>query len=372
MPPEVKRPALTPDDVRSWTDVLLDAFNYQEFRRAIYYGTGRRIEREVNIRDGDSYIFQAVLELAVRGGWFEALVRALRKDNPENGTLRDAAEAIGIEPAPPAVPDASEQGALEKLVRARSPFVNLQEFIARLSAVGSRMCRIEVDGGTTMGTGWLVGPDLVLTNYHVIEEVHQTVVKPDAVACRFDFAADTVDTTNTGKPGDGGAPIGTLASDWLLAHSPYSEVDITGGGDPKDDELDYAVLRLSKPLGEEAMATGRPRHWLELTSNPPAVGKGDILLVSQHARGRPLELTFGQVLGFNGNATRIRHDANAEQGSSGSPCFTIALNPVGLHHASGPGKKFRYNQCIPIRRVIDHLMEQGIAPFWKDDHGVRQ
>ena len=92
---------------------------------------------------------------------------------------------------------------------------------------------------------------------------------------------------------------------------------------------------------------------------------GDIILVPQHPDGRSLELAFGAVLEFNASGNRLRHDANTEEGSSGAPCLSVSLSPFGLHHASSPTRKVRYNQCVPIRHVIQHLITAGVEPFWE-------
>jgi Trypsin-like peptidase domain/Effector-associated domain 1 len=354
MAPPTRRTSLSADVVQTLTEAVLDAYTYDELRQAVFFGTGRRIERELNVQRGERFVFQDLIELAGRGGWVDTLMRVLVVERPDNPWLRETALMNGFgAPIPPA-PNAQEPHALEKVVRSRGAFVNFADFITRLAPIARRMCRVDVGRGATMGTGWLVSQDLVLTNYHVVEAVCERRFSRDAVLCRFDLSHEGIETT---------APVSGLAADWLVDHSRYSATDSSGTGDPGEDELDYAVLRLAQPLGA-VVVNGQPRGWIQLTTNPPAVGQGDILLVSQHAQGRPLELTFGQVLDYNGNSTRIRHDANTEPGSSGSPCFTVELQAFGLHHAGGPGTQFKYNQCIPVRRVIERLTEKGIEPFW--------
>jgi hypothetical protein len=53
----------------------------------------------------------------------------------------------------------------------------------------NRICRIEIDYGLGLsptGTGFLVGPDLVLTNYHVLKPVFRGDVMIDKVYFSFD------------------------------------------------------------------------------------------------------------------------------------------------------------------------------------------
>jgi hypothetical protein len=56
-----------------------------------------------------------------------------------------------------------------------------------------------------------------MTNYHVVRKVHRQLVAANQVVCRFDYKvlADGVSVIK---------PYG-LASDWLVDHSSYSELD---------------------------------------------------------------------------------------------------------------------------------------------------
>jgi hypothetical protein len=67
---------------------------------------------------------------------------------------------------------------------------------------------------------------------------------------------------------------------------------------------------------------------------------------------------------FNGNRTRVRYRVNTEPGSSGSPCFDRNWDIVALHHAGAykDDAKDRFNQGIPIGRIVADLRSQGIDP----------
>ncbi|MBK8565874.1 MAG: trypsin-like serine protease [Saprospiraceae bacterium] len=72
----------------------------------------------------------------------------------------------------------------------------LQKKIAKLE---QQVCRIEFDTarGRKTGTGFLVGPNLVLTNYHVVEELAIDSSHVDNVKLRFDFK--TTDEQGTSR-----------------------------------------------------------------------------------------------------------------------------------------------------------------------------
>lgn len=305
-------------------------------------------------------------------GWTNRLIVAARAANPDNPDLLAFEESLSLTPVQQ--PDRPQ---LEKIVRDLSNFVDVAQFRARLGGIETWVCAIEHPRG--FGTGFLVGPDLVLTNYHVVEPLLKHEVGAQSVRCRFDFKAlpGAAAVINPGRP------VG-LADSWQVALSPYSNFDLTDAPpDPTQDELDYAVIRLAErvggePVGDPAKAEpGAPkRGWLTLASNAPHVAATEDLLVLQHpqdlaaaqARPMPMQLAFGTVMGFAGADRRVRHDTKTLPGSSGSPCFNADLDLVALHHAGDPKSLLQYkgefNQAIPIGLVVDHLKRSQAEPFW--------
>ena len=64
---------------------------------------------------------------------------------------------------------------------------------------------------------------------------------------------------------------------------------------------------------------------------------------------------------------RLRYDTDTLPGSSGSGVFDQRLDLVALHHAGDPSSKMqaRYNEGIPIGKIVGQLAAAGVAPFWK-------
>ena len=213
----------------------------------------------------------------------------------------------------------------------------------------------------------LVGPDYVLTNHHVVSKANAST----KVACRFDYAASA-----DGKIINQGTTVD--AAPGLVDSSPPSPNDPNlTRGEPSDDELDYAVLKLTREAGNEPAGSGRNpdapvRGWTQLAAGALAVN--DPILVLQHPQNpvnwklEPIKLTMGRALDLVGGGRRLRHDANTLPGSSGSPCFSVALEFVALHHAGGDARygKADYNQAIPATKIIERLTRQGVTPFWKE------
>ena len=233
-----------------------------------------------------------------------------------------------------------------------------------------RVCQIELAGQT--GTGFLIGPCAVMTNYHVLKPLLNGQAQPADVAVRFDFrwGAD-----GTFQPGF----AHPLAADWRIDASPSSAIDEAPdqpGVWPDPGELDYAVVRLasnlgSRPIGDDRQTDPPPpnRGWIELPTEGYGFAKNTALNILQHPGGQPIKVAFdtSAILevdavngtGLNGNGTRVRYRTNTDHGSSGAPCFDANWNLVALHHAGDPSypklKKAEYNQGVPISRIRERL-----------------
>jgi hypothetical protein len=240
-------------------------------------------------------------------------------------------------------------------------------FRTRLGQIETQVCRIEIPTprGTVFGTGFLLGPDVVMTNHHVMDVVISNKVKPDAAIFRFDYKRISDAIVSQGA-------VFKLAADWLLDSSPPSDVDSQREpkpGVPKPDELDYALVRLegspgSTPAGHKPDPRDPPRGWINV-DKPAAAAPGSPLLIMQHPDAAPLKLAMDMsgVIGLNGNATRLKYTINTEGGSSGAPCFNADWHLVALHHSGDPnfdaGHTPEYNEGIPLQAILDLLAARG-------------
>jgi hypothetical protein len=305
-------------------------------------------------------------------GWLEALARAAHEAVPGNGQLADlmlddgltsGARIIAAANGTPSILAETPKVRLERLVRDNSSFIDITQFLGRLSTLEGQTCRIELEGvpPRAIGTGFLVGPDLVMTNQHVIDG--QAAGAP--MICRFDYLVDA-----------GGVQVREgvavpVAADWLVQASPPdpSDESLDEGDAPAPDNLDFALIRLSRPVGDTPRAgdegpDNRPRGWIGIDPTLQ-VGQGDDLFILQHPEGTPLKLGVGRLTGLHGGGLRWRHDVATEGGSSGSPVFNRKLDLVGLHHAGDPNyfRTALFNQAIPIDRIVGWLQGK-VDPFW--------
>lgn len=257
------------------------------------------------------------------------LIQAARQANPDHPGLMELAREEGLMlKAPPG---------LEKILR---PQIGITSF-QLLSRLQFQVCQVRRNG-SALGTGFLVGPDLVMTNYHVAFPTGAN--RPyGGLSVLFDYKF---------RPGavavDEGTPA-ALADDFLVADSPVAQ-------------LDYALLRLAGPVGKQPIAelpNGVHRHWIASTGKdgtPAALVDGDPLIIIQHPKGAPLGISFGNVTSQKDN--RVLHDVNTQDGSSGSPCLDAALALTALHHAHN--MKEAANQAVPWRLILSDLKQKHI------------
>jgi len=339
-------------------DAIRSAYDYDKLRRMLRLRLGFKIEDEMNIARGYKAVVSDLVEMAT-DGWLDKLLLGAQAYNGQSFKLKAIATELGVSP-PELVPvNGSPAERLEKIVRKRAPFLAYDAFTQKLNSIGPRICRIEYPDGKAQGTGWLAGPDLLITAFHVIKDVaeNKNGLTYADIVCRFNY------TTAAGAAAAAETTCG-VAENWLIDKSPFSQADLSASNaEPGAEELDYAVIRLAKRVGDDVMPGGDTRGWIEIPASPAVMSTDDFMIIAQHPQGRALELAFGEVLSYNTTASRLRYDINTEPGSSGSPCFDITLAPVGVHHASGPAKNLTWNQCVPLRQIILLMKSRNVYPF---------
>jgi hypothetical protein len=327
----------------------------------------------VNIVGPGSLDEQALdlIQWTIKRGVLPDLVREAASLRPKVAEWQELLDLYGTEPRvsvqsagksrmPAARMSASS---LEAIVKPHHPLVDMGLWRERYASVEGQVCRVEIDGAA-VGTGFLIGPDLVLTNYHVLESVIGDASRAASVALRFDYK----------RLADGTVMQGTAAAlaptGWLVDSAPYSLAEGDGQPDrspPTTHELDFVAIRLeqsigSQPLGVRAASGAPKRGWITCPDSQPPMPKGAPLLIVQHPQGEPIKLAIDMdaVLGLNGNATRVRYATNTEPGSSGSPCFDMDWTLVALHHMGDPiWRNPQFNEGVPISLIRARLAEQG-------------
>lgn len=292
-----------------------------------------------------------VVEKARMEDWLLDLAAAAHERRPKKTALASIVEDLGLTIAGPRLNNPTAQP-LEEIIRNNARFINPTVFMERLPELAGRVCWVHIpDGG---GTGFLVGADLVLTNYHVVERIHSGAARPQDVRCWFDYRQALDGTVPTKKK-----PLQVgLAANWLVDHQPPSRFDWDPAfGEAHESESDYAIVRLAEAVGDLPIGgdtvdpEAQPRGWIDAAGDVPVLTAGNQVFLLQHPKGEPLQLTVGTVVEFNHAGTRVRYDANSKDGSSGSPVFDADLNLVALHQARDTAYPPRWNQAVPFSVV---------------------
>lgn len=245
---------------------------------------------------------------------------------------------------------------LERTLRPNLGYFDVAVWREKLFRLEGRVCRVELnDSQGTMGTGFLVGPRAVLTNYHVLEKVVNKQVPELKPTFRFDYKV-----LPGGRISDGVSA--GLADDGILGFAEYSVGERNMTPDlppPQPSELDFVLARLDRAIGDEAVEKGGvKRGWVEMPTAQPNLASMPALAILQHPRREPLKLAFDTQpqTQLMHEQHRVRYATNTEGGSSGSPCFDKDWKLVALHHYGDPAlNQPKYNQGIPIGLIRSAL-----------------
>ncbi len=346
--------ALDPVVLRKVVNALERAFvDYDDLDELVAFTLPERIGNLANKYGRHNNVVLQLVTKVDAHGWTARLLagaRALRVDNRE---IFEAAQALGMSAA------ADSLDTLQRLITPKMPDFDPQLLVKHITELEGRVCRVETPGN--LGTGFLIGPDRVLTCKHVVGSVPAS-----GITLRFDYYVTTDGKTTPGVEVN-------LAPGGILAESPPTTKEEETGGSSDDprpaDCLDFALLRLASSVGEAprfgAVGPGAARGWIPVPTAAPTLAQGDLVFVMQHPMGAPMKLSLGVeptgFRGLNANATRFNHGVNTLGGSSGSPCLDRNWKLVALHHganSNGTGLAGS-NRAIPIQRIREHLRALG-------------
>lgn len=353
------------------SECLRNAFTPQTLQRMLLYRLDKQLFNYAAPGDFPQVVFE-LIEAANREEWVDELIIRAREAVPKNARLLAFTQQFGL------ASTAASRQELQRIIDETNPLLDVAVFRERLGELEPRVCRLEIasNKGRIYGTGFLLGPSVVITNHHVIEPVLEgeqgratadgIKAKRGDVTVRFDYKR-MLDGSGAVVRKSEGRTYG-LATEWLIDSSPNSPPDQLA----PHDHLDYALLLLDGAAGDETIGRGAEpggvkRGFIPLTADAHTFAQGSSLFILQHPRGAPLKLALEtkSVLGLNENGTRIRYTTNTERGSSGSPCFSPDWELIALHHSGDPdfdlAHKPTYNEGIPMSAILTLLSTRGHA-----------
>jgi type II secretory pathway predicted ATPase ExeA len=231
-------------------------------------------------------------------------------------------------------------------------WIRMSDLSAGLMLARSRLCLIQVatERGVARGTGFLIGPQTVLTNFHVIQSLIDPQTGralPDTarrISCHFEHGLGA------------GKETCQAVDDWLVAYSPMRP-DALSAHDPYRDTpnpfaaevpLDFCALRLLN-------APGRRRGWYDLRDTGSIHHERDITFVVQHPADAEQHVGFGTgSRAFAAGSPYMEHHAPTATGSSGGLCLDHRLKPLALHYGAerDAAGTLRRNCATFLHRIV--------------------
>jgi hypothetical protein len=279
----------------------------------------------------------ALAERANKEGWMGRLLAAARDVKPNDPGLYYFTEDFSLTAVRPQD---------DRLIRDVLHPADIDQVRSQLGELEQRVCRI-VAGPGGAGTGFLVGPDLVLTAYHVVQSM--VADGPKDAFVEFDFRRlENGTVVNPGKKC-------RLADQWLVAKREYLAEWI---GDPSRDNLNYALIRVrSNP--------GASRGWINLAEAPVTVTAGAPLCMMYFGGDSILRFSLDQssILGLTGNGNRLMYRLTAEPGASGAPVLNENFLAVAMHHArlTNYSNRDSEREGILLAKIAEDLDKQGVT-----------
>lgn len=261
-----------------------------------------------------------------------------------NRTL-EVAELTRQVQQPTFVPEVQDEDALERALSSEDNFLEIYQLLGAIysaQAVG----RIQLSLKEPLGTGWLIGPDLLLTNHHVLPNLDLV----DAAQVRFGYRKDS---------------LGVEIEGLTVNLDPDCYYGSPG------EELDYALVRLKEqplahmsPGGDisgltlyDLIRRGHHRGYLLFVPDKKIANLQRVNIIQYPEKDYPYQkvvLTQNYVT-HDMYPTRVHYTANTKKGSSGSPVFNLMWQVIALHHSGTPfppipGRE-NSNEGIPMMAI---------------------
>ncbi|HYD12564.1 MAG TPA: DNA/RNA non-specific endonuclease [Allosphingosinicella sp.] len=213
-------------------------------------------------------------------------------------------------------------------------------FLDRGRRSADAVCRIKLpmDGGHAYGTGFLVGPRLLMTNNHVLASAAEAA----QAEAEFGFEHD----------------IDGVLKDPIQFNLDPHQIFFTS------TELDVTLVAVA-PISESGVPIDR-FGWLPLIPVRGKVLDGEWVSIIQHPGGQPKQIAIhaSQIMKLDAGKVTVNLDyfihysTDTEPGSSGAPVLNDQWQVVALHHKAVPAP-------IPADAPRD------FEPEWLANEGVR-
>lgn len=258
-------------------------------------------------------------------------------------------------------PEREHRDAFDETIN-RLRFVNPRK--AEFMKLSRRVCLVRRKRGSD-ATGFLVGPDLMLTCAHALLGTRGIFADPDDVTILFDqFPWDPKKTLRAKGDSCGlrFLPFSKPAQPDVVASSIKVSSRCRRRFD--DNELDYILVRLDRPIGLSFLPySHRIRGWNNCSrADAPAAGR---VFVVQHPEGEDLQFADGYIPANHTVADfphLFHYKSITLNGSSGGPIYDEKRRVVGMHI----GERSPSEQLgVSFQKIFEDLEKEGVhlPPF---------
>jgi len=244
-------------------------------------------------------------------------------------------EEMSPSPAPAPVAEKlaiPEEVGLEKILGVN----NLKQisWIERGIQVAKSVCRILTPSG--LGTGFLIAPDLLMTNNHVISDPTMAAQSVVEFNYQHDFGGNLLPTCR-------------YRLDAERFHS--------------NPALDYTIIGVSSDPNKPDLES-----WGHIFLNPHADPvPGEHVIIIQHPNGglKQIVLTANQVVGLWDH--RLHYTTDTMPGSSGAPVFNDLWQVIAIHHAGGELQiNARGDKRFVNEGILMSAIKSDAGSFWPE------
>ena len=245
------------------------------------------------------------------------------------------------------VDETSAHKALERILNGND--LTSINYLAKGLDAGISVCRVHLKDrfGQTVGfgTGFLVGPGVMMTNHHVIHGIEDA---------RYALAEFNYDLDVRGNEKD------KVVFELVTEPEPIAI-----------RSLDFCLVRVS-PYSIDGKIDLNEFGWLPLNPDPGKTIEGQYLTIIQHPGGERKQVCVreNKLLRYDPGGDTLWYATDTVGGSSGSPVFNDAWQVVALHHSGVPKTDEDGNWKTIDDNIWNNSMDESRIK-WIANEGIR-
>lgn len=237
-------------------------------------------------------------------------------------------------------------------------------YLSRGVLAADAVCRIsvseEIGGSGKWGTGFMITPDLLLTNHHVISSIQEA--ERSTIEFRHERGSDGRFRDSQHFSLDPDATFKTSAT----------------------EQLDYTIVAV-KPSSDDGTTSITEFGFLRLASSTHKISQNEFVSIIQHPDGKEKHvslrenrvLKIGAAAGDRENIF-LWYATDTAPGASGAPVFNDQWQVVALHHRGVPETRTTLAGAVEYQRTdgtwvneeqVRHLRDDELV--WLANEGIR-